>query len=114
MKNMGQIMKQVQQLQAKAEEVQAKLAVTEITGAAGGGAVQVTLNGKGEMRRVKISPTAMGPNQSISGPNDLEIVEDLIVAAFNDAKAKVEAHAQQEMGKLTAGLPLPPGFKLPL
>jgi DNA-binding protein YbaB len=67
----------------------------------------VTLNGKGEMRRVKIDPAAM------SGPSDLEIVEDLIVAAFNDAKGKVEAHAQQEMGKLTAGLPLPPGFKLP-
>jgi DNA-binding YbaB/EbfC family protein len=108
MKNMGQIMKQVQQLQARAEEVQAKLAATEITGTAGGGAVTVTLNGKGEMRRVKIDPAAL------AGPGDLEIVEDLIVAAYNDAKAKAEAHAQQEMGKLTAGLPLPPGFKLPL
>jgi hypothetical protein len=107
MKNMGQIMKQVQELQARAEEVQAKLAATEIGGSAGGGAVSVTLNGKGEMRRVKIDPAAM------SGPGDLEIVEDLIVAAFNDAKAKVEAHASAEMGKLTAGLPLPPGFKLP-
>ncbi|HEY7609480.1 MAG TPA: YbaB/EbfC family nucleoid-associated protein [Alphaproteobacteria bacterium] len=108
MKNMGQIMKQVQQLQARAEEVQAKLAATEISGSAGGGAVSVTLTGKGEMRRVKIDPAAL------TGAGDLEIVEDLIVAAFNDAKAKVEAHAQQEMGKLTAGLPLPPGFKLPL
>ena len=108
MKNMGQIMKQVQQLQAKAEEVQAKLAEAEITGSAGGGSVQVTLNGKGEMRRVKIDPAA------VSGPADLEILEDLIVAAFNDAKTKADAHAQQEMGKLTAGLPLPPGFKLPL
>jgi DNA-binding protein YbaB len=50
----------------------------------------------------------------MSGPSDLEIVEDLIVAAFNDAKTKADAHAQQEMGKLTAGLPLPPGFKLPI
>ena len=108
MKNMGNIMKQVQQLQARAEEVQAKLAATEIMGTAGGGAVQVTLNGKGEMRRVKIDPAAL------SGPGDLEIVEDLIVAAFNDAKAKVEAHASAEMGKLTDGLPLPPGFKLPM
>ena len=107
MKNMGQIMKQVQQLQARAEEVQAKLAATEISGTAGGGAVTVTLTGKGEMRRVKIDPAAM------SGPADIEIVEDLIVAAFNDAKGKVEAHASAEMGKLTAGLPLPPGFKLP-
>jgi len=108
MKNMGQIMKQVQQLQARAEEVQAKLAATEISGTAGGGAVTVTLTGKGEMRRVKIDPAAM------CGPGDLEIVEDLIVAAFNDARTKVEAYAQQEMGKLTAGLPLPPGFKLPI
>ena len=107
MKNMGAIMKQMQQLQARAGEVQAKLAATEISGSAGGGSVQVTLNGKGEMRRVKIDPAAM------SGPSDLEIVEDLIVAAFNDAKGKVEAHASAEMGKLTAGLPLPPGFKLP-
>ena len=107
MKNMGQIMKQVQQLQARAEEVQAKLAATEISGSAGGGAVSVTLNGKGEMRRVKIDPA------TVSGPGDLEIAEDLIVAAFNDARAKVEAHASAEMGKLTAGLPLPPGFKLP-
>ncbi len=109
MKNMGQIMKQMQQLQARAEEVQAKLAATEITGSAGGGSVLVTLNGKGEMRRVKIDPAALS-----GAPADLEIVEDLIVAAFNDAKAKVEAHASAEMGKLTAGLPLPPGFKLPL
>ena len=108
MKNMGQMMKQIQQLQAKAEEMQAKLAATDITGAAGGGSVEVTLSGKGEMRRVKIDPAAL------TGPADLEIVEDLIVAAFNDAKVKVEAHAQQEMGKLTAGLPLPPGFKLPI
>jgi DNA-binding YbaB/EbfC family protein len=108
MKNMGAIMKQMQQLQARAEETQAKLAATEISGSAGGGSVQVTLNGKGEMRRVKIDPGAM------SGPADLEIVEDLIVAAFNDAKTKADAHAQQEMGKLTAGLPLPPGFKLPI
>jgi DNA-binding YbaB/EbfC family protein len=107
MKNMGQIMKQVQQLQARAEEVQQKLSATEITGSAGGGAVSVTLNGKGEMRRVKIDPA------TVSGPGDLEILEDLIVAAFNDAKTKVEAHASAEMGKLTAGLPLPPGFKLP-
>jgi hypothetical protein len=106
MKNIGNLMKQVQQLQAKAEEVQAKLAATEIVGTAGGGSVQVTLNGKGEMRRVKIDPA------TLSGPGDLEIVEDLIVAAFNDAKGKVESYAQQEMGKLTAGLPLPPGFKL--
>jgi DNA-binding YbaB/EbfC family protein len=107
MKNLGQIMKQMQQLQSKANEVQAKLAETEITGAAGGGAVQITLNGKGDMRRVKIDPSA------ISGPGEVEMLEDLITAAFNDAKVKVEAFSQQEMAKLTAGLPLPPGMKLP-
>lgn len=107
MKDIGKLMKQMQQLQAKADEVQQQLAATEIVGTAGGGAVHVTLNGKGEMRRLKIDPA------TVSGPGDIEILEDLIVAAFNDAKGRAEAHAQQEMGKLTAGLPLPPGFKLP-
>jgi DNA-binding YbaB/EbfC family protein len=107
MKNLGQLMKQMQQLQAKADEVQAKLAEAELTGAAGGGAVQVTLNGKGDMRRVKIDPAV------VSGAGDIEVLEDLIAAAFNDAKSKVEVFSQQEMSKLTAGLPLPPGMKLP-
>ena len=66
----------------------------------------VTLNGKGEMRKIKIDP-------SLAEPDEIEILEDLIVAACNDAKAKIEAHMQEEMGKLTGGLPLPPGFKLP-
>lgn len=107
MKNLGQLMKQMQQLQSKADEVQATLAAAELTGAAGGGVVEITLNGKGEMRRVKIDPA------TISGPGDVEMLEDLITAAFNDAKVKVEAFSQQEMSKLTAGLPLPPGMKLP-
>jgi hypothetical protein len=106
MKNLGQMMKQVQQLQAKAEEMQAKLAEAEISGVAGGGGVAITLNGKSEMKRVKIDP-------SLVAGGDVEILEDLIVAAFNDAKAKAEAFSQQEMAKLTAGLPLPPGIKLP-
>lgn len=68
--------------------------------------VTVTLNGKGEMRRVKMDP-------SLVNPNEVEILEDLLVAAFNDAKAKVETYLQEEMGKLTGGLNLPAGLKLP-
>ena len=68
--------------------------------------VTVTLNGKGDVRRVKIDP-------ALADPNEVEILEDLLVAACNDAKAKVEAHVQEEMGKLTGGLNLPAGMKLP-
>jgi DNA-binding YbaB/EbfC family protein len=106
MKNLGQLMKQAQQMQAKMGEVQAALEAAEIAGTAGGGMVQVTLNGKGNLRRLKIDPT-------LANPAEIEVLEDLIVAAFNDAKAKVEAHVAQEMGKLTGGLELPPGLKLP-
>lgn len=106
MKNLGQMMKQAQQMQAKMAELQEKLAETEMTGAAGGGMVRVTVNGKGAMRAVKIDP-------SLLDPQDIEVLEDLIVAAFNDAKAKAEAHVAEEMQKLTGGLNLPPGMKLP-
>ena len=68
--------------------------------------VQVTVNGKGEMRRVKIDP-------GLLAPEDVEVLEDLIVAAANDAKAKVESYVQEEMQKVTGGLNLPPGLKLP-
>jgi DNA-binding YbaB/EbfC family protein len=68
--------------------------------------VQATLNGKGELKRIKIDP-------SLFKPEEAEVVEDLIVAAVNDAKAKADERMQSEMGKLTGGLPLPPGFKLP-
>ena len=106
MKNLGQMMKQAQEMQARMAELQAKLAEVELSGSAGGGVVQVTLNGKGEMRRVKIDKSLMVADES-------EVLEDLIVAATNDAKAHVEAHLQQEMSKLTGGLQLPPGMKLP-
>jgi DNA-binding YbaB/EbfC family protein len=106
MKNLGQMMKQAQQMQAKMAELQDKLAESEMTGAAGGGMVQVTMNGKGELRAVKIDP-------SLLTPADAEVLEDLIVAAANDAKAKVETHVAEEMQKLTGGLALPPGMKLP-
>jgi DNA-binding YbaB/EbfC family protein len=106
MKNLGQMMKQAQQMQAKMAEMQEQLAATEMTGAAGGGMVQVTMNGKGELRAVKIDP-------SLVDPRDVEVLEDLIVAAAQDAKSKVEAHVAEEMQKLTGGLNLPPGMKLP-
>lgn len=106
MKNLGNMLKQAQELQSKMADMQAKLAEVEITGAAGGGMVAVTINGKGEMRQIKLDP-------SLVDPNEIEILEDLIVAAFNDAKGKMETHLQTEMGKLTGGLDLPPGLKLP-
>lgn len=107
MKNLGNMMKQAQQMQQRMAEMQQQLEGIEVTGAAGGGMVQVTLNGKGAMRRVRIDP-------KLVDPADVGMLEDLIVAATNDAKTKVEAHVQEEMQKLTGGLQLPPGFKLPI
>jgi DNA-binding YbaB/EbfC family protein len=106
MKNIGQIMKQAQQMQTKMAELQEQLAELEVAGAAGGGMVQVTMSGKGELRGVKIDP-------ALANPDDIEVLEDLIMAAANDAKAKVEARVQEEMQKLTGGLQLPPGMQLP-
>ena len=106
MKNIGNLMKQAQQMQAKMEEMQARLAEVEVTGTAGGGMISVTVNGKGEVRRIKIDP-------SIVSKDETEMLEDLLVAACNDAKGKAEAHVAQEMSKLTGGLNLPPGMKLP-
>src|ERR1700742_3315487 len=97
MKNIGQMMKQAQQMQTRMAEMQAKLAEVEMTGAAGGGMVQVTLTGKGDMRRVKI-------DKSLMVADDVEILEDLILAATNDAKNRVDAHLQEEMSKVTGGL----------
>jgi DNA-binding YbaB/EbfC family protein len=106
MKNFGQMMKQAQEMQARMAEMQARLDQVEMTGAAAGGMVQVTLNGKGELRKIKL-------DKSLVVPDETEVLEDLIVAAFNDAKSRVESHVAEEMGKLTGGLKLPPGMKLP-
>lgn len=106
MKNLGQLMKQAQAMQEKMAEVQAQLEAVEMTGVSGGGMVQVTVNGKGDVKRVKIDKAAVDPAE-------VEVLEDLIVAAFNDARGKVGAHAEREMQKLTGGLTLPPGIKLP-
>jgi len=106
MTNLANMMKQAQKLQARMTEMQERLAETEVTGAAGGGMVQVTLSGKGEARRVKIDP-------SLADPGEVGVLEDLLVAAVNDARAKVEAQAAEKMSELTGGLGLPPGMKLP-
>ncbi len=106
MKNIGQLMKQAQEMQARMAEIQAQLEAVEMTGAAGGGMVAVTLNGKGDLKKVKI-------DKSLADPEEVEVLEDLILAAFSDARQKVQAHADQEMQKLTGGLKLPPGMKLP-
>lgn len=106
MKNLGQLMKQAQQMQSKMTEMQEKLGELEVSGSSGGGMVTVTLNGKGEMRGVKI-------DKSLVDPEDVEVLEDLIVAAHNDAKGKAEAAMQEEMQKVTGGMQLPPGMKLP-
>ena len=106
MKNLGQMMQKVQEMQSRMGELQTRLAEMELSGQSGGGMVQAVMNGKGELRRIKLDP-------SLLTPSDAGMLEDLIVAAVNDAKSKVESTAQSEMGKITGGLPLPPGFKLP-
>ena len=107
MKDLSKIMKQAQELQTKMAEMQESLATMEIAGTAGGDMVTVTMNGKGELRGVKIDPSLLSADEG-------EVLEDLIVAAHNDAKSKVETTAAEEMQKLTGGLPLPPGMKFPL
>ncbi len=100
MKNLGQMMKQAQQMQAKMAEMQAQLEQVEMSGAAGGGLVKVTIGGKGELKKIAI-------DKSLVDPNEVEVLEDLIVAAFNDAKGRLETHLQEEMAKLPGGLKLP-------
>ena len=101
----GNLMKQAQQLQANMQKAQAEIAAMEVTGESGGGMVKVTLNGKHEAKRVQIDPSVP--------LDDREMIEDLVAAAINDAVRRVEATTQEKMGGLTAGMPIPPGFKLP-
>lgn len=105
MKNLGNLMKQAQQMQTKMAELQERMAEAEYEGAAGAGMITVAVTGKGDLKRIRIDP-------SIVDPDDVEVLEDLIVAACNDAKAKAEAAMAEEMQDLTGGLPLPPGMKL--
>ena len=106
MKNLGQMLKQAQEVQAKMAEMQEKLMAIELSGASGGGMVKVTLTGKHVMRSLKIDP-------SLINPNDSAMLEDLIIAAYNDAKAKVDTYMSEEMAKITGGMQLPPGMTLP-
>jgi DNA-binding YbaB/EbfC family protein len=106
MKNLGEMMKQAQKMQAQMTEMQERLAEMEIGGSAGGGMVTITMNGKGEARRLSIDP-------SLAKADEVEVLEDLVVAAINDAKAKVEQQVQEETAKVMGGLNLPPGLKLP-
>ena len=106
MKDIMNMMKAAGEMKAKMEAMQAELAELVVEGRSGGGMVIVTLSGKGDMRGIKIDPALLKPE-------DAEVVEDLIIAAYNDAKGKSEAEAQRKMAEVTAGLPLPPGMKLP-
>lgn len=105
MKNMNQIFKQAQAMQQKMQEMQQKSEELTQEGAAGGGMVISTVNGKGQLLRVKIDP-------SIVSKDDVEMLEDLIIASFNDAKSKIDERMSQEMASITGGLNIP-GLKLP-
>ncbi|MDR3536120.1 MAG: YbaB/EbfC family nucleoid-associated protein [Acetobacteraceae bacterium] len=106
MKNLAGLMKQAAQMQSKMEEMQAKLESLELMGESGAGLVQVTLNGKGELRKVRIDPKLLDPAEA-------EMLEDLIVAAHRDAKGKIDTASAAEMQKVTGGMQLPAGMKLP-
>ena len=106
MKDLLGLMGKAKEMQAKFQAMQEEIAGLEATGQAGGGLVTVTLSGKFEMKALKIDPT-------LFKEDEVEILEDLLLAAHNDAKAKVEAIMQEKTKALTSGLPIPPGMKLP-
>lgn len=105
MKDLMGMMKQVRDVQARMEQMQTELAAMEIEGQAGAGLVKCTLNGKGELKRLRIDPSLLKPEEA-------EIVEDLVVAAVTDARTRTEGVMQKKMQEVTGGLPLPPGMKL--
>ena len=106
MKNIAGLMKQASQMQAKMQEMQARLELMQIEGAAGAGMVVVTMTGKGELIRIKI-------DSKLADPTETEMLEDLVVAAHADARRKIEAMTADEMQKVTGGMELPGGLKLP-
>jgi nucleoid-associated protein EbfC len=106
MKNLSDIMKQVQSMQTRMADMQAKLESLSVTGQSGGGLVKITLTGKGVATSIAIDDSLMVPAEK-------DILEDLLMAALNDAKGKQEAMAAEEMKAVTGGLPLPPSMKLP-
>jgi nucleoid-associated protein EbfC len=104
--DMGKLMKQAQEMQSKMEQAQARLDAIEVTGQSGAGMVTARVSAKGELRGISIDP-------GLFNADDREVVEDLILAAVKDAQAKAAETSQSEMGKLTEGLNLPAGMKLP-
>ena len=102
---LGNLLKQAQQMQEELRKAQEQLASEEVTGESGGGLVTVTMNGKHEVRRVIIDDSLMG--------DDKEMLEDLVASACNDAARRIADKMQQSMSGVTAGLNLPPGFKMP-
>ena len=102
--NIAQLMQQAQRMQENMQRAQEEIAKIEVTGSAGGGMVSVTLTGRKECRKVRIDPSVL---------SDPEMAEDLIAAAFNDASNKIDAESQARMSAVTAGMPMPPGMKLP-
>ena len=102
---LGNILKQAQKMQEDLQRAQERLAQEEVTGESGGGLVKITMNGRHEVKRVAIDPSLLG--------DDRDMLEDLVAAAVNAAVARVAERTQDSMAGLTAGLPLPPGFKLP-
>ena len=101
----GNLMKQAQQMQENLKKAQEQIAELEVEGVSGAGLVKVTMNGKHDVRRVSIDASLMS--------DDKEMLEDLVAAAVNDAVRKVESVTQEKMSSVTAGMPLPPGMKLP-
>lgn len=106
MKDIMGLMKQAQAMQQRMQDAQAELELVEVEGQSGGGMVRVTLTAKGAMRGVSIDPSLLAPDEK-------EIVEDLVMAAHEDARKKAELAMEEKMKAITAGLPLPPGMKLP-
>ncbi len=106
MGNMGNMMKKVQEMQNKMQEVQKELENKTIEASAGGGMVSIIMNGKHQVQSINIDPSLLSKDEK-------EVLEDLIKAALNQAKEKVDEMSAEEMKKVTGGLPLPPGMKLP-
>ena len=103
---LGNILKQAQKMQEDLQRAQEELARQEVVGEAGGGMVKVTMTGRHEAKRVEIDPSLLA--------DDKEMLEDLVAAAVNDAVKRVTEMAQENMSEITAGLPFPPGFKMPM
>lgn len=102
---LGDLMKQAQQMQERVQKLQEDVAKTEVTGESGAGLVKITMTGRHDVRKVNIDSSLLGEAK--------DVLEDLIAAAMNDAVRRAEKNQQEKMSELTAGIPLPPGFKLP-